>query len=76
MQQWSITESYLARKTWTLESIDNAGVMQIMQAFADQSRRNIGTLQFEDFSDEIHARFTRNGRTRIFMRIQYEGQTN
>jgi hypothetical protein len=75
MQNWSITETYLARKTWNLESIDNAGVMSAMQRFADQSGRNIGTLQFDDFSDEIHARFTRNGRTRVFMRVQYEGET-
>ena len=53
----------------------NDGACQAMQRFADQSGRNIGTLRFEDFSDEIHAYFTRNGRTRIFMRIQYEGET-
>jgi len=75
MQNWSITETYLARRTFDLQSIDNEGVCQIMQKFADQSNRNIGTLRFEDFSDEIHAYFTRNGRTRIFMRIQYEGET-
>ena len=75
MQNWSITETYLARKTWNIETIDNEGACQAMQRFADQSGRNIGVLQFDDFSDEIHARFTRNGRTRIFMRIQYEGET-
>lgn len=75
MQQWSITETYLARKTWILESIDNAGVCRVMQQFADAAGNNIGTLRFEDFSDEIHAYFTRNGRTRCFMRIQYEGET-
>lgn len=75
MQNWSITETYLARKTWNIESIDNEGACQVMQRFADQSGRNIGTLRFEDFSDEIHAYFTRNGRTRCFMRIQYEGET-
>lgn len=74
MQIWEITETYLRRGDFTMHAESNEALMIAVQKIADDANRNFGTLQFDDFHDEIHVRFTRNNRTRIFMRLQYEGE--
>lgn len=73
MHTWQITETYLRRQSFTFTAVDDNDLIAQIQQFADQSGRNIGALQCDNFSDEMHFRFTRNNRTRIFMRVQYEG---
>jgi hypothetical protein len=74
MHTWSITETYLARKSFILTATDDDDLIAQVQKFADDANRDIGKLQVENFTDEMHFYFTRRNRTRIFMRVQYEGR--
>jgi len=74
MHTWSITETYLARKSFTLTAKDDDDLIGQIQKFADDANRDIGILHVENFTDEMHIYFTRRNRTRIFMRVQYEGK--
>jgi hypothetical protein len=73
MHKWDITETYLrcAVTSFTVNGDDD--LIAQTQQFADSCGNNIGVLRCENFTDEMHFYFTRNNRTRIFMRVQYEG---
>jgi hypothetical protein len=65
---WNVTFSHFRGlpDTFTGTADD---VCKALQAFADT--KNLGELEIEDYTDEIHAFFRRNGRRRAFAYVQF-----
>lgn len=75
MAKWSTTFTYLTTLPPTFEATDTDHLIDQVQACADAKPRDpsIGKLEVDDYSDEVHFWFRRNGQKRRFANLQYEG---
>ena len=75
MHIWSVMMSYVRNAPEYIKSSSNEDACSQLQGLANRMRRKVPyDLEFEDYSDEIHAFFRSGGRRRMFASIQYEGK--
>lgn len=72
METWSITSAHFTPHFRLREIKCPKGTIEReLQRLANE--RDVGQLEIENYSDEVHSWFSRNGRRYQFIWVQFEG---